>query len=156
MKQIKQSLHIFAITLIAMTLTLFTPTVVHTVEQERDIRFGFPVEFVSMNYSGFGIVEMSGDSSEYSLINPRQHPMYVIWGNFWVSFVIWFIFINLLFILFYKLIKINYRLFEKILTGFLFLFTVIAFFKFPAEIFIFLLLATIITQLLNQYTAQTK
>ncbi|MFC1615058.1 hypothetical protein ACFL22_00680 [Patescibacteria group bacterium] len=156
MKQIKQFFHILAITLIAMTCTLFAPTMVHTVEQERDIRFGFPVEFVSMNYSDFSVIEMEGSPAEYHLINPRQHPMFIIWENFWPAFAVWFIFANFLFILYYIFLKKYNRIFEILLTGLLFLFTIIAFFKFPLEIFIMLFITTVITQLLNEYVAQTK
>jgi len=206
MKSIKQSFHILALTLIAMVCTLFAPTMVHTVEQERDIQFGFPVEFVSMN-SSYDMVERNG-AFEYSLTNPRQHSMHVIWKGFWGSIIPWFIFANFLFILlsclgttprllaagmnklnkrvcpeghslakitpgpqqvsleiprsllrgnlFYIFLKKYYRTFEIFLTGFLFLFSIIAFFKFPFEIFILLFITTIITQLLNTYVARTK
>jgi hypothetical protein len=97
-KKLENHLYIIlSIFLILIGSALFVPTTIYTEEQEKSIEFGLPYPFIIQN-SSYDIVESKGAPVLYRL-NPREHPTYFNMLNFLKSFIVLFVFFELLYFL---------------------------------------------------------
>lgn len=96
--------YVIFVTCILLVGTLFVPTTVYTSSQERSIELGYPSRFVVQN-SSYDFIETYQTPYTYSLKSPWEHTTRIIWGKFFLSFIIIFSFLEAFLYVLYKLKK---------------------------------------------------
>lgn len=82
---------------ILLIMTLFIYPMIYSQEQERNIPFGHPIPFIFMD-SSYDLFEVAHHGEPYRfccIFDWRQHPTRVSGKNFFLSFFIIFIFLEI-------------------------------------------------------------
>lgn len=98
MQNIKKHLSVLIVACVVLVVTLFIPTTVYTVEQERNILLGYPFPFVVQN-SPYDKVEVFSKPAKYIVSTQRETPTVVLTVNLFSSLM--FIFLGLEFVLYF-------------------------------------------------------
>jgi len=82
------------LSLVASAFSLLIPNTIYANAELRDVRYGWPVPFISQDSSGF---PLGGDGPPFpqarSIALPLENPTTILWVPFFLNIAVWCVFL---------------------------------------------------------------